>query len=192
MSDSVEVKPGERTLAELLDGLDDVRDAPKEVGTLELIVARPAVDERQELDSAELVVDGGLAGDRWSRGSKSSLKSQLTVMNVRATELVAGDRSRWALAGDQLYVDFDLSAENIPPGTKLEMGSAVIEVSDQPHLGCDKFAARFGQTAREFANSPEGTAVNFRGINARVVEGGIVRTGDPVRRLHTNGLTTAP
>ena len=182
MSDSVEVKPGQRTLAELLGGLDDVRDAPKEVGTLELIVARPAVDERQELASAELVVDGGLAGDRWSQGSKSSLKSQLTVMNVRAAELVAGDRSRWSLAGDQLYVDFDLSLENIPPGTKLEIGSAVIEVSDQPHLGCEKFSARFGSAAREFANSPNGTAVNFRGINTRVVQAGTVRVGDTVRK----------
>ena len=185
MADSLEVKPDERTLAELLDGLDDVRDAPKEVGTLELIVARPAVDERQELDSAELVVDGGLAGDRWSRGSKSSLKSQLTVMNVRATELVAGDRSRWALAGDQLYVDFDLSPENIPAGTKLEIGSAVIEVSDQPHLGCEKFAARFGESARVLANSADGIAVNFRGINTRVIRAGTVRVGEAVRKLRS-------
>ena len=183
MSDSVEVKAGERTLPELLDGLNVVREAPKQAGTVELIVARPAVDEREELASAELVVDGGLAGDRWGRGSKSSLKSQLTVMNVRATELVAGDRSRWALAGDQLYVDFDLSSDNIPPGTKLEIGSALIEVSDQPHLGCDKFAARFGQTARLFANSPAGTAVNFRGINTRVIRAGTVRVGDGVRKL---------
>src|SRR4029077_6395266 len=122
--------------------------------------------------AAELIVDGGLAGDRWNHGRRSGLKPQLQLMNARAPQLVAGDRSRWALAGDQLYVDFDLSRENIPPGTKLEIGSAVIEVSDQPHLGCEKFAARFGQAAREFANSPEGTAVNFRGINTRVVQSG--------------------
>ena len=182
MADSVETKPDARTLSELLIGLETVREAPKEVGTLELIVARPVVNQRLELASAELIVDGGLAGDRWNHGSRSSLKSQLTLMNVRATRLVAGDRSRWALAGDQLYVDFDLSSENIPPGTKLEIGSAVIEVSDQPHLGCDKFAARFGQAAREFANSPEGTAVNFRGINTCVVRAGTVRVGDAVRK----------
>jgi len=182
MADSVETKQDERTLSELLSGLETVREAPKEVGTLELIVARPDVNERLELASAELIVDGGLAGDRWNQGSRSSLKSQLTLMNVRAAQLVAGGRSRWALAGDQLYVDFDLSPENIPPGTKLEIGSAVIEVSDQPHLGCDKFAARFGQVAREFANSPEGTAVNFRGINTRVVQAGTVRVGDAVRK----------
>ena len=181
MADSVETKRDDRTHSELLRGLDILRGAPKDVGTLELIVARPAVDERVELASAELIVDGSLAGDRWNQGSRSSLKSQLTLMNVRATQLVAGDRSRWALAGDQLYVDFDLSRENIPPGTKLEIGAAVIEVSDQPHLGCEKFAARFGQAAREFANSPEGTAVNFRGINTRVVQAGTVRVGDRVR-----------
>ena len=183
MADSVDIKPDHRTLTELIDGLRAVREAPKDGGTLELIVARPETDQRLELASGELVVDGGLAGDRWNRGSRSSLKSQLTLMNVRATQLVAGDRSRWALAGDQLYVDFDLSPENIPPGTKLAIGSAVIEVSDQPHLGCEKFAARFGSVAREFANSQEGTAVNFRGINTRVVQAGTVRVGDAVRKV---------
>ncbi|HEY6115193.1 MAG TPA: MOSC domain-containing protein [Candidatus Dormibacteraeota bacterium] len=182
MADSVETQQDERTRSELLSGLDKVRGAPKDAGTLELIVARPDVNERLELASGELIVDGGLAGDRWNRGSRSSLKSQLTLMNVRATQLVAGDRSRWALAGDQLYVDMDLSPENIPPGTKLAIGSALIEVSDQPHLGCEKFAARFGQAARDFANSREGTAVNFRGINTRVVRAGTVRVGDAVRK----------
>ena len=183
MAEAIEVDHDERTLGELQDGLEAIRRAPAEVGTLELIVARPAVDQRRELASAELVVDLGLAGDRWSAGSRANPKSQLTVMNVRAARLVAGDRSRWALAGDQLYVDFDLSAGNIPPGTRIAIGSAVIEVTDQPHLGCEKFAARFGQVARVFANSREGTAVNFRGINARVVKGGVVRKGDSVRKL---------
>jgi MOSC domain-containing protein len=183
MADSVDIERLERTRSELFGGLNTVRQAPKDVGTLELIVARPDVNERLELSSGELMVDGGLVGDRWNRGGRSSLKSQLTLMNVRATQLVAGDRSRWALAGDQIYVDFDLSPENIPPGTKLEIGSALIEVSDQPHLGCEKFAARFGQAAREFANSPEGTAVNFRGINTRVVHAGTVRVGDAVRKI---------
>src|SRR5262252_7308019 len=183
MADSVETTQGERTLSELRDGLAHVREAPKGTGVLELIVARPAVDERLELASAELEVDRGLVTDRWSRGGRSNPKSQLTVMNVRATQLVAGDRSRWALAGDQLYVDFDLSPENLPPGTTLAIGSALIEVSDQPHLGCEKFSARFGDAARAFANAPEGTAVNFRGINTRVVRSGTVRVGDAVEKL---------
>jgi MOSC domain-containing protein len=183
MADSVETTHEERTLSELRDGLAHVGEAPKDGGTLELIVARPGVDERVELASAELEIDRGLVADRWSRGSRSNPKSQLTVMNVRATRLVAGDRSRWALAGDQLYVDLDLSGENLPPGTRMAIGSAVIEVSDHPHLGCEKFAARYGPTARAFANSPEGTAVNFRGINTQVVQSGTVRVGDAVRVL---------
>jgi hypothetical protein len=183
MADSVEARTGERTRDELLAGLDHVRRAPQEVGTLELIVGRPAVDERVVLASGELDVDRGLVVDRWSRGTRPNPKSQVTVMNARATQLVAGDRSKWPLAGDQLYVEFDLSQANIPAGTRLAIGSAVIEVSDQPHLGCEKFAARFGQTAREFANSVEGTAENFRGINTRVVQSGTIRVGDVVRKL---------
>jgi MOSC domain-containing protein len=183
VADSLDERTGDRTQDELTAGLDHVRDSPREVGTLEMIVGRPAVDERILLASGELQVDGGLVADRWSRGSRANPKSQLTVMNARAAQLVAGDRSRWALAGDQLYADFDLSPENLPPGTRLAVGSAVIEVSDQPHLGCEKFAARFGRTAREFANSAEGTSVSFRGINTQVVQSGSVRVGDAVRKL---------
>ena len=183
MADSLDVKPYHRTLEELSAGLQHVRAAPKDDGTLELIIARPAVDERVILASGELVIDRGLVADRWRQGSMSNPKSQLTVMNVRATELVAGDRTRCPLAGDQLYVDLDLSGENLAPGTRLAIGSAVIEVSDQPHLGCEKFSARFGEAARQFANSPTGTAVNFRGINTRVVQSGTVRVGDSIRKL---------
>jgi hypothetical protein len=183
MADSVEVRSGDRTRDELLAGLQLVRESPREVGTLEMIVARPATDERVVLATGELDVDRGLVVDRWSRGTRPNPKAQVTVMNARAAQLVAGDRSRWALAGDQLFADFDLSPENLPPGTRLAIGSAVIEVSDQPHLGCEKFAARFGQTAREFANSSEGTAESFRGINTRVVQSGTVRVGDVVRKL---------
>jgi len=183
MADSVETDTEHRTLDELRAGLDDVRSAPKDGGSLELIVARPAVDERVELAIAELDVERGLVADRWSRGSKPNPKSQVTVMNVRATRLAAGDRSRWALAGDQLYVDLDLSPDNVPPGTRLEIGSAVLEVSEQPHLGCEKFAARFGMDARVFFNSYEGTALSLRGLNTRVVRGGTVRVGDAVHKL---------
>lgn len=183
MAESVEVRRDEPTLGELQDAVANIRESPRDVGTLELIVARPAVDERVELASAQLDVDLGVVADRWSRGSKPNPKAQVTVMNVRATEVVAGERSRWALAGDQLYVDFDLSPDNLPAGTRLAIGSAVLEATGQPHLGCEKFSARFGQAARAFANSPEGTAVNFRGINTRVVQSGIVRVGDRIRKL---------
>jgi len=183
MADSVEIRPGERTLDELLEGLDHIREAPKDGGTVDLIVGRPAVDERVLLASGELDTERGLVADRWSLGSRPNPKAMLTLMNSRASQLVAGDRSRWPLAGDQLYVDFDISYDNVPPGTRLAIGSAVIEVSDQPHLGCEKFSARFGPIAREFANSPAGTAVNFRGLNTRVVQSGVVHVGDSVRKL---------
>lgn len=183
MADTVDIHIEHRTLDELRAGLDEVRSASKVGGRLELIVARPAVDQRAELAIAELDVERGLVADRWSRGTKPNPNSQVTVMNVRATRLAAGDRSRWALAGDQLYVDLDLSRDNIPPGTRLEIGAAMLEVSEQPHLGCEKFAARFGVDARAFFNSPDGTALGLRGINARVLRGGTVRVGDTVHKL---------
>jgi MOSC domain-containing protein YiiM len=170
-------------------GIDAVRAAPADNGRVELIVRRPEVDAREVVPEATLEPDGGLVGDNWH--VKPSLKTgapnpdaQLTVMNARVTALVAGDdRERWALAGDQLYVDLDLSSRNLPPGTRLRVGEAVIEVSDEPHLGCGKFLARFGIDAQKLVNSALGRELNMRGINTKVVTGGIVRTGDPVEKL---------
>ena len=176
------------TPAELEAGLDHLRAAPKGEGVVELIVRRPTVDEREAVDEAELDLVDGLVGDSWrtrgrSGGRPANEKAQITVMNARSTALVAGDRERWPLAGDQLYVDFDLSGEHIPPGTRLAVGTAVIEVTDDPHTGCKKFSARFGLEALKFVNSPEGRALNLRGINTRVVQPGTVRVGDAIRKL---------
>ena len=176
------------TPSELEAGLDDVREAPREVGTLELIVVRPRVDEREVLEEAQLDPGVGVVGDHWlargrSGGRPANPKAQVTLMSARAAALVAGDRERWPLAGDQLYVDLDLSDENVPPGTRLELGSAVLEVTDEPHTGCKKFTARFGLDAMAFVNSPVGRALNLRGINARVVESGTARVGDAVTKL---------
>ena len=173
---------------ELEAGLDHLRAAPKGEGIVELIVRRPTVDERETVDEAELDLEDGLVGDSWrargrSGGRSANEKAQITVMNARSTALVAGDRERWPLAGDQLYVDFDLSGDHIPPGTQLAVGTAVIEVTDDPHTGCKKFSARFGLEALMFVNSPEGRALNLRGINTRVVQPGTVRVGDAIRRL---------
>jgi MOSC domain-containing protein YiiM len=181
----VQVVPlDEVAYARLVAGLDHIRESPKEVGSLELIACRPAVDERVELQIAELDVDTGLVMDSWStRGTSPNPKAQLTVMNARAAQLFAKDRSRWSLAGDQLYVDLDLSPANLPPGTRLSIGTAVIEVTEQPHLGCLKFTARFGAEARALANAPEGTAMSLRGINTRVVKSGRVRLGDAVTKM---------
>ena len=134
--------------AELEAGLEHLRAAPRGQGIVELIVRRPAVDEREVVDEAELDLEDGLLGDSWrtrgrSGGRPSNTNAQVTVMNARATALVAGDRERWPLAGDQLYVDFDLSGEHLPPGTRLELGTAVLEVTEDPHTGCKKFSSRF-------------------------------------------------
>ena len=176
------------TPAELEAGLPMIRRAPKDEGTIELIVRRPSVEEREVVEEAQLDLELGLVGDNWSTrgrsgGRPANTKAQVTVMNVRATALVARDRDRWPLAGDQLYVDFDLSDENLPPGTRFAVGSAVLEVTDDPHTGCKKFSSRFGLDALVFVNSPEGRALNLRGINTRVVQAGAVRVGDAVRKL---------
>jgi MOSC domain-containing protein YiiM len=170
-------------------GLDAVRASPADTGRVELIARRPEVDAREILEEARLDPDGGLVGDNWH--VKPSLKTgapnpeaQITVMNARVSALVAGDdRERWALAGDQLYVDLDLSYRNLPPGTRLRVGEAVIEVTDEPHRGCGKFSSRFGVEALKLVNSATGRELNMRGINTRVVTGGVVRTGDPVVKV---------
>jgi MOSC domain-containing protein YiiM len=106
----------------------------------------------------------------------------LTLMNARFAHLLAGEADRWALAGDQLYVDLDLSTANLPPGSRLTVGEAVIEITDQPHKGCAKFRRRFGADALRYVNAPEGRRLNLRGVNARVLEGGWVGVGDTVAK----------
>jgi hypothetical protein len=178
------------TMSELEAGLDDIRRAPKDEGVLELIVRRPAINEREILDQAELHLTEGLVGDSWKRRRSTSTPDgspnplmQLNIMNSRVTALVAQNKDRWHLAGDQLYLDMDLSEDNTPVGTHLALGSAVIEVTPPPHLGCQKFVARFGREAMKFVNSPIGKQLHLRGINARVVQGGIVRVGDMARKI---------
>jgi hypothetical protein len=176
---------------ELEAGLDEITRAPRDVGIVELIVRRPSVGEREVLREAELDLAEGLVGDMWrARGSKRTPDGsahpgmQLTLMGARVIDLVAaGDRERWPLAGDQLYVDLDLSEANLPPGTRLALGSAVIEVTDQPHTGCAKFSARFGAAAHTFVNTRAHRHLRLRGLNARIVEPGTVGAGDAIRKL---------
>jgi hypothetical protein len=178
------------TTEELEAGLGHVLLSPKDEGVLKLIVRRPAVDEREVLDEGELDLVEGLKGDSWKqRGSSRTPDGsahpdmQLNVMNARILDLVAQDRERWRLAGDQLIVDMDLSDENLPAGTRLALGSAVIEVTEQPHTGCKKFVSRFGEDAVKFVNSPQGRRLRLRGLNARVVRPGVIRVGDAVRKI---------
>ena len=177
------------TTKELEAGLDEVRRSPKDEGTLEMIVCRPTSDERRLLNEGQIDLDEGLLGDNWrARGSASSpdgsanIDAQITIMNSRAAMLMGQSRERWQLAGDQLIIDMDISADNLPPGTRLAIGSAVLEVSDKPHTGCKKFVARFGLEAMEFVNSPVGRELHLRGINTRVVQAGLIRVGERIRK----------
>lgn len=183
------------TRAELDAALVRVRQSPRDVGRLELIVRRPAVDAREVLAEAELNLEAGLVGDTWRvrPSSRTSDRSphpdmQLNLMNVRAADAVAGGIKRWPLAGDQLFVDLDLSPEHLPPGSRLAIGEAIIEVTKQPHTGCSKFAARFGADALAWVNSPAGRALNLRGINAKVIQSGRIRVGDQVTRLSVQSI----
>jgi hypothetical protein len=176
------------------DGLDEVRRSPSDGGRLEAIVRRPSEGEREQLDVGLVDEVDGLVGDTWKqRGSRrtddgsSHPGMQITIMNVRVADLVAGTPDRRALAGDQLYVDLDLSHANLPPGTRLAIGDVVLEVSDEPHNGCAKFRDRFGVDAVRFVNTPVGKQLRLRGMNTAVVVGGEVRVGDAVRKLPPAG-----
>jgi hypothetical protein len=177
-------------LARLEESLNYIREAPADGGTVELIARRPAEDEREVLTEGRLGLHDGLEGDTWrARGSRHTpdggpdAEAQLTLMNARAAAAIAGGRERWVLAGDQLYVDLDLSLTNLPAGSRIQIGSAVIEFSEKPHTGCAKFSARFGNDALRFVNSPVGRELRLRGANCRVVIAGIVRPGDTIRKL---------
>jgi hypothetical protein len=178
------------TAAALEAGLDHIRRSPRDAGTLELIVCRPAVEAREVLEEGELDLVDGLVGDTWRvRGSShtgdgsSHRGRQLTVMNARVIALLAHHPDHYALAGDQLYVDLDLSQDNLPPDTRLRLGSAVIKVTDQPHRGCAKFSQRFGVEALRFVNSEVGTQLRLRGLNAQIVEPGMIRRGGEIRKI---------
>lgn len=176
-------------------GLDHIRASPTDNGTLEMIVRRPEVGEREMLSEGLLDLAEGLVGDMWQwRGSRDKiigtpdLNRQITVMNARCAALVAQDRERWQLAGDQLYVDFDLSVANVPPRTRLQIGSAVIEATTELHLGCSKFRTRFGWDAVLFVNSRVGRELRLRGMSAKIVTGGLIRTGDKVHLVTDSEL----
>ncbi len=178
---------GHRTTAELEQHLDHIRSSPIGAGRLELIVRRPAKADREVLAVAELDTEVGLVGDNWStRGSRETADGtahplrQLNIMNARSAAAIAGDIDDWPPAGDQLYVDLHLGREELPPGTRLHLGDAIVEVTDLLHPGCAKFTARFGIDAMRFVNSPVGRALSLRGICARVLVGGTIRVGDTI------------
>jgi MOSC domain-containing protein YiiM len=176
-------------LADLEDGLSEIGRSPKDRGVLRAIVIRPETEARAALSQCELSPELGVHGDNWAKGCWMSLPDgrphpdvQVTLMNARAIALIAQEEVRWRLAGDNLIVDLDLSADNLPPGTRLAIGSALLEITEVPHKGCKKFAARFGVDATRFVNSREGLRLHLRGIYARIVERGVVAVGDLVEK----------
>ena len=179
-----------RTQEQLEAGLAAILESPRDQGTVELIACRPAPGERTVLDAATFDAETGVVGDSWNARPSKLMPdrrphpdAQVTLMNARVIALLAGDREHWAIAGDQLYVDLDLSPANLPTGTRLAVGDTVLEVTPLPHTGCAKFNARFGSDATRWINAPNGRALNLRGINTRIVTPGQVRRGDAIRKL---------
>ena len=175
---------------ELEAGLDHIRRSPKDNGALQMIVCRPEINHREVLAIAVLDVDQGMIGDSWTRRGSSKTadggphpEMQITIMNSRVVALVAQQKERWPLAGDQLFVEMDLSKANLPPGSRIAIGSAILEVTEPPHLGCQKFVNRFGADAMKFVNSPVGRELCMRGVHARVVQSGTVHTADIARKI---------
>lgn len=175
--------------AEMEAGLDEIRRSPRDAGRIEMIVRRPETGDRQMIQQGLIDIAQGLVGDNWlARGNPrrddgtADPDAQLTLMNSRAIALLAQQPERWPLAGDQFYVDLDLSIDNLPPGARLLIGQSVVEITALPHTGCKQFAARFGKDAVKFVNSPAGKQLRLRGVNARVVSGGAVKQGDFCRK----------
>jgi hypothetical protein len=179
-----------QTIEALEAGVETIRQSPKDRGRLELIVRRPLMGEREVLEEGQLDPVQGLVGDDWIKRTSTRTSDgsphpdmQITIMNTRLTSLLAQEKNHWQLAGDQLFMDLDLSVDNLPPGTQLSIGEAVLEITDQPHTGCVKFSGHFGLDALKFISSPTGKELRLRGIYAKVVQPGVIRVGDLAKKI---------
>lgn len=184
------VAPTIYSMAELEEGLSHIMDAPKDNGRIDLITIRPNTDERVSPSEVAITEEEGVVGDNWATRGSSSMpdkssnpEAKITLMNSRVIEQITKNRERWQWAGDQFYVDMDLSQENLPPGQQVQVGTAVLEVSALPHTGCAKFSTRFGKDAHKFVNNKVGSQNRFRGVNLKVVKGGTVQVGDVIKKL---------
>lgn len=178
------------SMEQLQSHLDSIKQSPQDEGVLNAIVIRPVSNERVDMEISVVSPDGGVHGDRWAKQAWLNLpkqeldpKAQITVMNSRAAEVIAQTRERWPLAGDNLYVDLDLSEDNLKAGQRLSIGSAIFEVTPQPHNGCSKFQARFGAEALKFVNSEAGKHHHLRGIYVKVVQAGVIQVNDTISKV---------
>ncbi len=172
-----------RTFEELESLWATVPAPPRDRGTLRLVCRRVAPGVHETPAEAQLSVEAGLVGDRWDAAKDPDRDTQITLMNATAAELVAAVRQPLHEAGDNLIVDFDISYDNLPPGTRLRVGQTVLEVTDAPHTGCSNFSERFGQDALRWVNWRHWRERRLRGANARVIDGGTIRVGDEVTRI---------
>lgn len=177
-------------IEQLESSLEFVLQSPKDNGVLEMIVRRPNIDQREVISVSNITTETGLDGDNWkTRGStktpdgSANPETQITLMNTRMIQQIAGDKENWQLAGDQLFVDLDLSTENLPPLSLLQVGSVILEISATPHTGCKKFSERFGLDALKFISTPEGKSLRLRGVNAKVIQSGQIQVGDTIRKI---------
>lgn len=171
-------------------GVENIKESPKNNGVLQLIVRRPETETREIISTGKINFENGLEGDNWKpRGSRhtpdnsADPEAQITLMNSRVIDLLANDKENWQLAGDQLFVNMDLSIENLPPLSQIQMGSAILEISAKPHTGCKKFSGRFGIEALVFISTPLGKSLRMRGVNAKVIQAGEIHVGDVIRRV---------
>ena len=178
------------TTEQIILGFPQVTESPADGGRLELIVVRPSDGERVLPESVRVSPESGVEGDKWvnSKGhdmpdGQPDPRVQVTLMNARLLRLISGGEERMPLAGDNLVVDLDLSDDNMPPGQRLSVGEAVLEVTEVPHNGCGTFLERYGRDAVKFINSPEGKRLHLRGVHAKVITAGTVRVGDDVRKI---------
>jgi MOSC domain-containing protein YiiM len=175
---------------DLLAGIPDILSSPKDAGPIEMITVRPVENERRNVNSIAISLAGGLEGDHWANGCWKTTEAgdphpdvQICMMNSRCIDLIAGDKDNWAPAGDNLFIDMDLTPDNLPPGTRIAMGTAILEITDTPHKGCAKFIERYGRDACVFVNTGEGDRLKLRGIYGRVVQDGVISVGDAVTKL---------
>ena len=179
-----------RSRGELEAAIPDILAAPKLAGAVEMIVVRPAAGLRETPGRVGVSLEGGVAGDHWAKGCWRTTDAgephpdvQICMMSARTIRAIAGEPEHWPAAGDNLFLDMDLSPANMPPGTRFAIGTAGFVVTAEPHDGCQSFIDRYGRDACLFVNTGRGRALRLRGIYARVTRDGEIAVGDRVLKL---------